>query len=61
MYSPGEKVIGMRYPGTVTGTVKGEEVKATVIKCYKHHVLTRVEEGWLESFRYFDIKGANNG
>lgn len=57
MYSPGEKVIGMRYPGTV----KGEEVKATVIKCYKHHVLTRVEEGWLESFRYFDIKGANNG
>lgn len=57
MYSPGEKVIGMRYPGTV----KREEVKATVIKCYKHHVLTRVEEGWLESFRYFDIKGANNG
>ena len=53
MYSPGEKVTGMRYPGTV----KGEEVKVTVIKCYKHHVLTRVEEGWLESFRYFDIKG----
>lgn len=56
MYSPGEKVIGIRYPGTE----KGVEVKATVIKCYKHHVLTKVKQGWLESFRYFDIKGVTN-